>query len=155
MYCSNCGKQLPQALSYCNHCGANLKPVKGPGEITPSPTMAESLVWAIVATTITVLGMILGALVLMKDGRIPEGFGGAFVLAGLLALLGIDGIFIWRLFQVDKKIKERGDAAQRKGFNTEELSAAEARRLPAPPPSVTEQTTRTLEPVYREEETKL
>jgi hypothetical protein len=155
MYCSRCGNPLKQALSYCNRCGASLNSVKDSGETNPSPTLVESLVWAIVATTITVLGMVLGALVLMKGDRIPQGLGNAFVLAGLLALLGVDGIFIWRLFQAGKKIKERPDAAQRKDFTTEELNAAEAQSLPAPPPSVTEQTTRTLEPVYREEETKL
>jgi hypothetical protein len=149
MYCSHCGNRLPQVMSYCNRCGANLKP----DETKPSPTMPESLIWAIVATTITILGMILGALVMMQNNVIPFGHGSAFILVGLLALVGTDGIFIWRLFGLDKKvkIKEQTVVIQRKGFRTEEINDAEPLPLPEPAPSVTEQTTRNLEPAYREE----
>jgi hypothetical protein len=149
MYCSHCGNQLPQVMSFCNRCGANLKP----DETRPSPTMPESLIWAIVATTIMILGMIMGTLVMMQNNGIPYGLGSAFVLVGLLALVGIDGIFIWRLFGLDKKvkIKEQTAVSQRKGFRTEQMNDAGLLHLPEPALSVTEQTTRNLEPAYREE----
>lgn len=73
MYCPTCGAQLAQALSYCNHCGANLGTSQVQSEA--AGTAIDTLMWVIVGTTITLLGMALGALVLMKNGAIDERLG--------------------------------------------------------------------------------
>ena len=153
MYCPTCGAQLAQALTYCNRCGANLNPVKDQGKTKAPSRTIDNVVGAMVATTIFVLGMILGALVLMKKGDIPEGLGTVFVLLSAFALLVLEGLFVWQLMRLNKGAKEAGGTAQPMNFKTEEPGAGSVRALPAPVepmPSVTEQTTRTLEPIYSE-----
>ena len=153
MNCPTCGTRLAQALSYCNRCGANLSPVKDRGELKPPGKTVDTLIWAIVATTLIVLGMSLGALVLIKDGKIPEGLGSAFVLLCFLTLPLIEGLLVWQLLRLNKRAKEASGIARGEAPKMDELGAAPARALsePADPaPSVTENTTRAFEPSYRE-----
>src|SRR2546421_9815250 len=95
MYCHTCGARLAQALSYCNHCGANLSTLKDHGLAGTAGTAIDTLLWVIVGTTITLLGMALGALVLMNNGTINERLGMAFVILTFVALVGSDGILVW------------------------------------------------------------
>ena len=143
MYCQSCGAQLAQALSYCNHCGANLSPLKVEGQAA-----TDTLLWVIVGTTITLLGMALGALVLMKNGAIDEGLGRVFVILTLVTLVVTEAVLLWRLLHLDRGKKEIGTVPHLKDLSTEELDPSTARALPEPlepVASVTEQTTRALE----------
>ena len=155
MYCSNCGNQLVQALSFCNHCGAGLRPLKIPGEVeTPAKSIAN-LVWVIVGTTITILGMALGALVLMKDGTIDQGLGTVFVILSFVAFMVVEGVLIWRLVDLNRHTTETGALTPAKNSGAEELAGLPARALEdpgEPVPSVTEHTTRAFEPYRREGE---
>src|SRR5688572_24739660 len=108
MHCPTCGAQLPQALSYCNRCGANLNLVKHrDGTIAPGKTIDNILGW-MVSTAIPILGIILGALVLMKKGHIAEEFGTAFVILSALTLLVLEGIFVAQLRRLNKGVQETG-----------------------------------------------
>ena len=42
MYCHTCGARLPQALSYCNHCGANLGTLKDHGQAGTAGTATST-----------------------------------------------------------------------------------------------------------------
>ena len=153
MNCPTCGTQLAQALSYCNRCGAHLSTVKDHSESKPSGKTVDPLVWAIVATTILILGMSLGALVLMKDGKIAEGLGTAFVILCFLTLPVVEGLLAWQLLRLHKRAPEAGGTTQRGDPKTHELDAAPALSLPEPVdpvPSITEESTRAFEPLYRE-----
>lgn len=155
MYCPTCGNQLAQALSYCNRCGANLKPGHEQGETMPPGKAINSLMMAIVAAAIILLGMGLGALVLMKQGAIPEGLGTAFVIICFLTLPVIEGLLVWQVMRLNKAAKGEGGIAQAKDSGAALLNAATTRALPdavEPVPSVTEQTTRAFEPLYRDGE---
>jgi hypothetical protein len=155
MYCPTCGAQLPQALSYCNHCGANLGTLKVQSESNTEGTAIDTLVWVIVGTTITLLGMALGALVLMKNGAIDERLGIAFVVLSFVALALVEGVLVWRLRRLNRVAQATQALAEPRDLSTAELGPARA-LAPGEPaefvPSVTEQTTRTLEPSYRDEE---
>ena len=167
MYCPLCGTQLAQALSYCNRCGANLSPLKDTssstttthsapaGETVPQPRTLNSLIWAIVVTTIIVLGMGLGALVLMRDGSIDEGLGRIFVILCFLTLPIIEGLLVWQLLSVNRRVKRVSVQVQEHASPQDELGATTARSLSEPGepiPSVTEHTTRAFEPSYRSRE---
>ena len=149
MHCPTCGSQLTDTLSYCNRCGANLRAIKQQSPIKPRGV--DSLVGAMVFNTIALLGMILGALVLIKGAFIGETVGMAFVFLSLLALLVIDGLLIRQLRRINKGYQERNINAQ-STVSKEEIGSGRARTLPQPVESmqsVTEHTTRTLEPIYR------
>ena len=153
MDCPTCGAQLSQALSYCNRCGANLSLVKDQGGTKAPGKAIDDVMGSMIVTAIPILGIILGALVLMKKGHIAEELGIAFVILSALTLLVLEVIFVGQLRRLNKGVQEAGGTAQPKDFKTEELGAGSVRSLAAPVepmPSVTEQTTRTLEPIYSE-----
>jgi hypothetical protein len=149
MYCPNCGVGLSEALSYCNRCGAWLS---GPPQVDTARHLErakDSLVWSIVGTTITLLGMSLGALVLIKNGAIGEPLGNVFVLLSFVAFIFVDGLLLWRLVNLAKKSPKRDRTDQ---FRTQELQVGPAAELSPPPDSlgsVTEQTTRSFEHSYK------
>lgn len=152
MYCPTCGARLAQALSYCNHCGTNLSTLKLDRKARTSGTTTDTLVWVIVGSTITLLGMALGALVLMTDKAIDERLGSVFVILSFLSLVLIEGILLWRLLHLNRVTPRPWPLAQPKDLSTDELEPGSARALQMPAesvPSVTEQTTRAFEPSYR------
>jgi hypothetical protein len=112
-------------------------------------TAIETLLWAIVGTTITLLGMALGALVLMGNGVINERLGTAFVIVTFVTLLVSEGVLGWRFLHLNRdKIRT---ASQLNEPRAEEPGPSTARALPEhlePVSTVTEETTRALEPSY-------
>jgi len=106
MYCQKCGAQLAQPLSYCNHCGADLSTSKVHGEAGTAGTAIDTLLWVIVGTTITLLGMALGALVLIKNGAINERLGMAFVILTFVSLVVTEAVLMWRLLHLNRGAKE-------------------------------------------------
>ena len=155
MYCPTCGGRLAQALSYCNHCGANLTTLKVQGQAGTETRSIDTLLWVIVGTTITLLGMALGSLVLMNDGAINERLGIPFVILTFVALVVVDGALVWRLLQLNRGAEKSRADLQTNELNKEEPNPLTARALnePLEPVSkVTEQTTRHFEPAYRDGE---
>ena len=151
-YCPNCGVELSQALSYCNRCGAQLAASSEHAATGSLETTTDTFVWVIVGTTITLLGMSLGALVLMKNGSIDVTLGKAFVILSFAALVLVEGVLIWRLLSLGN-LKKQGPVQRRPNFREEGLKTAG--KLSPPPDSlgtVTEQTTRSFEQPYRNSE---
>jgi len=151
MYCHICGGRLAQALGYCNHCGAHLSTQKVQGQAGTASVAMDTLLWVIVGTTITLLGMALGALVLMKNGAINERLGMAFVILTFVALLVSDGVLVWRFLNLNRCAEEVSDVADLNELSSEEPNALSARALREPlepVSSVTEQTTRAFERSY-------
>lgn len=155
MYCHKCGAQLPHELSYCNHCGANLTTLKVGDQAGTSGTSVDTLLWVIVGTTITLLGMALGALVLMNNGQISERLGTAFVILTFVTLVVSEGVLLWRLFKLNRGAKDIATATQLIDLNDKDPDPLATRALNEPlepVSSVTERTTRTFEPAYRKSE---
>ena len=155
MYCQTCGIQLAKALSYCNKCGANLGTLNVQGQAGNAGTAIDTLLWVIVGTTITLLGMALGALVLMNNGQISERLGMAFVILTFVALLVTDAVLVWRLLHLNRRTEEKRAFPHPNELSTEKPNPSTARALHEPPEpvsSVTEQTTRGFEPLYSKTE---
>ncbi len=154
MYCSSCGVAVAQGLSYCNYCGARLSGAKGVNGIESSEVRPETLAFMMVAVfvfglvAITVLMGVMKAVLGLNVGQIF-----AFTLLSFLIMLLLEGVFI-RLLLRRNRGTEAGDTVLLKGQATKELDAAQARVLPERVPSVTENTTRALEPVYNERTSK-
>ena len=155
MYCQTCGGQLTEPLSYCKHCGANLSTSQDQDQAGTAGTAIDTLLWVIVGTTITLLGMALGALVLIKNGAINERLGMAFVILTFVSLLVAEGVLVWRLLHLNRGAKEIRSVSQLHDLRTEEPDPLITRALHEPlepVSSVTEETTRTLEPSYNKGE---
>ncbi len=154
MYCPSCSAVLPQELSYCNRCGANLNITKGSDKSKSLEKSVEPMVWAIVAITATVLGIMIPLIALMKEAGLSGSIIASFVALMLLILIGIDGVFVWQLIRLNGRGKEAGSASQLERFDTKELGAKQQQALLEPRMSVTEDTTRMFEPTYEERRTK-
>jgi len=114
--------------------------------------------WVVVGTTITILGMALGALVLINEGKIDAELGRVFVILSFVMLLMVEGILVWRLLQVNKRNQQQRGLTDSRVKENAALDGVESRLLsdPGEPVStVTEQTTRDLEPSYKKDPTRL
>ena len=145
MYCSKCGSAVSPNLTYCNHCGAKLNGAKGDSITKSSGVKPENLLFFITAVFVFGLGAIIFLMMALKMVFGSENMGLIifFTLLSFLIMLGVEGVFIWMLLSRKKDAKEAA----------KELSAAKARLLPEPAFSVTDHTTRTLEPVDRDRQT--
>jgi hypothetical protein len=145
MFCSNCGTPLTQGLSYCNRCGANLRERK-----ESSNTAAIGAV----LTAITILGvaglgiMLGGALVLRKEAGLAQELIGFFMLFTFL-------IVAFTEFMLARNLSKLTSSAESNRYfppapPVNEMRLPPARNLGEPVPSVTENTTHTLDYVRRE-----
>jgi hypothetical protein len=159
MYCPSCGLQQTQELRYCPRCGANLNP---PAESKATPNLVGP-VWAvsIAVTLITLTGLgLVFAFALVLVGRGVTMNGPLFLLLSffLFVVLVIAGLLVRqlsRLLSLYHKTEGQSQKTVQPGAN--EVFGREASRLEAvrePPLSVTENTTRTFEPVPVERQTR-
>lgn len=157
MYCSSCGSAVTQGLSYCNRCGAelNAQPASKESGSTRGPQLPESLVWAIVAVSVGGLALIIGLMAVMKNEL--HFTNGLILLLSLISfglLAAAESVFIWLLFNSARRTKLReqdaGKITELSGSATKDLAEPRELFLTEAALSVTESTTRTLEPVSRE-----
>ena len=156
MYCSSCGVSVAQGLSYCNHCGAKLNGEKGDSLIKTTELRAESLIvsamvglFVLGLLAIAVLMGVMKAVLDLNAGQIL-----GFATLSFLIMLLIEGVLTWRLSRRKRGAEATVKTAVSNKQTTKELDAARARVLPEAAPSVTEHTTRALEPIYSEPKSK-
>jgi len=154
MFCSSCGVSLKQGASYCNHCGAKANDAKGDSPAKSSEVRPEMLIAAMVFLFIFSVAAIMSLMSVMKRMDLATGVILAITAFCFLVMLSLEGVFMWLLMRRFRGAKEKTDPALSKGQTTKELDAAQVRVLPEPMPSVTENTTRTLEPTYSERQSK-
>jgi hypothetical protein len=147
MFCSSCGSVVKPNVKYCNHCGDELVLRKSPG---PNP---DYLVAAITLVTIVGLGAVPLAMVVMNGLHLNEGLIIFFSLLVFLTFLGVDGFFISQLLRARRSGAGIDAKLGKQGNTTSDLDVAGAHLLPEPRSSVTDHTTRTLDPVNRVEGT--
>ncbi|SRR6266480_834981 len=157
MYCASCGSAVTPGLSYCNRCGAGLstKSAANSSAGAKGSQLPESLVWAIVAVSVGGLALLIGLMAVMKNElHFANGLILLFSLLTFILLLGAESVFIWLLLNSQRRARsgenDADEITQLKETTTRELREPAERLLAEPAVSVTEHTTRTLEPVYRE-----
>jgi hypothetical protein len=145
MYCDRCGKQIDEALNFCNSCGAQLK-----GNDIDRRSVLNSLVVALIVIATGGLGILAGILAILLDriGKPEPVF--IFSIFYLAALFGI-------CFMISRQISKLIDLSAVNGPRRSEDPAAEPVQLPRrntarleefrEPASVIEHTTRTLDDV--------
>ncbi|HJU56155.1 MAG TPA: zinc ribbon domain-containing protein [Pyrinomonadaceae bacterium] len=153
MYCSSCGGAVAPGRSYCNHCGTKLGGAKDDAAPRESTTLSESLIWAIVGVFVVGMGTTIGLMAMLK--QLVDLSQSLILLFGLLSfalMIAVESVFIYMLLSRRRSAKKVGPPDEHtEGRATKELDAArEVPALPEPVPSVTEQPTRTFEPVYSE-----
>src|SRR5689334_17585810 len=101
MYCSSCGVAVAQNLTYCNHCGAKTNQDTSDSIVRTTEMRAE---WAIMSSmaalfvcglvAISILLGVMKAVLKFQDGPLL-----AFAFLSFLILIGLEGVYIARLFR--------------------------------------------------------
>jgi hypothetical protein len=141
MYCATCGMPLAPGLSYCNRCGAHLK------------ERSESHVGPIAAflTAITLIGligmgiMLGGMLTLSKEAHLGETIVGFYMLFTFLIVAITEILLVRQLSRFSSSSERKVIESPQPHVLPSEFRQPQPRTLAEPMPSVTENTTRTLE----------
>jgi hypothetical protein len=159
MFCPYCATETTQGLNYCNRCGGNLAPLMQAPAQESRIIVAPGAAWAAGLTTTAVAIIGLGMIFPITSELTSKGMAPTAVVAiALLVALGVVAcaamlLRFWSLLLgVSAARQQQAPAAlpQPRAQDTRGLDAPRFDSLnPAPVPSVTEQTTRTLDPVKR------
>jgi hypothetical protein len=151
MYCPSCAKEVAQGLTYCNHCGHRLSGSKVDND-NPSEIKSAFLVSAMVGLFIfglLAIAVLVGVLKQIAGLDLP--FLSAIIIFSFVMLLMIEGMLAWMLLRRNKVEKGVNASNQLNEQAIKEIYAAPTRGLSEPTfqpaSSVTEHTTRTLEPM--------
>lgn len=141
MYCAACGTPLTPGLSYCNRCGASLK------ERSESKSSAiPAFLTAITLIAMVGLGIMLGgALTLKRDADMAQEIVGFFMLFTFIIVVVTEVLLVRQLSRLTGKAEQAVTTAAPSFVPAPDARALPARSPGEPIPSVTENTTRTLE----------
>jgi hypothetical protein len=142
MYCAACGTPLAAGLSYCNRCGMNLKE-----RSDAKPTPVNSYLTAITIVGIGGLSLMLGgALALKNGGHFNEDMIGVFMFMTFLLVALVEFSLCRQLSRINRAAEKRESFVQMMPPGIpNEIRGPQPRALGEPVPSVTENTTRTLQ----------
>ena len=152
MYCPTCGNEITVELKYCNRCGANLTlpTTMSPVALAPVKLTVPSIVLGI--TILGGLGVIFGsATEFARQGLHPAAIVW-MVLFSAATLFGCTGLLIRFLTKMMTLHREIAPPQQqpRPAFTDRPTMPHLPPRMEPPAGSVTENTTRTFSPIYRD-----
>jgi hypothetical protein len=152
MYCSSCGIALSQQMKYCNRCGNQLIPTRDAAEIEALEKRLDEYLEGLFWITVVGLGLILGGMVLMKRVfHLSDGLIIAYMVLSSLAFIinfALNLRETLRLMRNSKEVKATGLPGR---LDTNELGPEKDHLVLETAPSVTENTTRNLEPMAKEQ----
>jgi hypothetical protein len=161
MFCPSCGTEYTIELKYCNRCGANLntdlttQPQAAPISFTKPIAILGAI---ILLLTLGGFGLLVGgAIELSRTARIDPDNIAAIVGVGMLSLLTMDIFLVRLLTKIINASLSSGTQTKTKPKAVSTSARPPLMQLPQSAtsplqavPSVTEGTTRFLEPVHRE-----
>ncbi len=149
MYCSSCGVAIAANLTYCNHCGAKVNSEKTDTLAKTTEIRYDSFIMSAMVG-LFVLGLVAISILLgVMKTALGFDFGPlvAFAFLSFFLLVGLEGILISRLFRRKRGQPRSVESSEATAHITKELEA-HSHGFGAPVSSVTDHTTRTLDPVY-------
>ena|SRR5215203_2572153 len=153
MYCPTCGNEITAELNYCNRCGANLTmPVASTTTVLPPIKLTGPSI--VLALTILIgLAIIFGSATdISRSGVHPPAlvFMVLFSVAALFGCVGLMVRFWTKLLTMQRETTLPPPQQPRPPFPDRQTVHHLPPQRMEPVPSVTENTTRTFSPVYRE-----
>jgi hypothetical protein len=152
MYCPSCGNEISVELKYCNRCGANLMgfPPSYPAPVVKP--MKLSFPAIVLGLTVTGgIGLIFGGATELARMQVHPAAIAWMVIFSMATLFGCTGLILrfWlKVFSLNRESYQ----PQHQPQPPMQLPAPRQQFPPRlePMPSVTEHTTRTFSPAYRE-----
>ena len=151
MYCQACGSAIAQKTKYCNRCGTQLVPA---GEVSPDKTPREKrldeyldgLFWI----SVFGLGFIIGGTVVLTKVGVRDLIVIGYAILSTIVFLINFGFSLWGALSIMRSSKD-GKLTMQPGHDTRELGPHKIEPLPIPVSSVTENTTRSFEPIEQKQ----
>jgi hypothetical protein len=153
MYCPSCGNEIAVELKYCNRCGANLLlPTTNTQVVSVAPVRLTIPSIVLGITIIAGLGIIIGGAAQMAIVGVPAVALVWMLLFAAATLFGCTALMIRFWTKLITLQRETIATAQpnRPLFSERAASPQQLPPRVEPVSSVTENTTRTFSPVYRE-----
>lgn len=147
MFCSACGMEATIEVNYCKRCGNTLSPQTS---LQTVPVSLTGPSWAMAIAVIAMIGIIFAAVANLADKGISAVALTWMVIVGLGTVIALVAMIFRQLSRAFVVSQQKMPAAPAKPQITGELYQARPDALLEHVPSVTEHTTRTFEPVYRE-----
>jgi hypothetical protein len=149
MYCSGCGSPIAPGLSFCNRCGMGLRERSERGDSKTTGAI-PALVTAMVLVALATMGLMLGGpIALKREGGFEEELIVLFMFL-IFFTAAVTEIFLYRQLGRLSTATNQSSALLTPVAMPVEFRAPQPLSLAEPAPSVTENTTRTLE--YTREE---
>jgi len=151
MYCPACGSALSRQMKYCTRCGAqtNRRDIEQAKERFDE--YLDGLFW----TAVLGLGLILGgAALLTKVLHFSRGVGIAYLVLSSMVFLIVFGLSLWETLRLAGNMKKADGSALPAPRDTNKILTAEGSTPRELAESVTENTTRSLEPIPKEHAAK-
>jgi predicted nucleic acid-binding Zn ribbon protein len=141
MYCSACGSPIAPGLSFCNRCGMSLKERSGSKPTGP----INALVTAMVIVGVAAMGMLIGGPIAFKKHQFGEELIVLFMVLAFLIGLFTETFLYRQLSRLTSDRSKTEPLALPPQSVIPEYRNPQPHRLAEPIPSVTDNTTRTLE----------
>lgn len=147
MYCERCGKQIDEALNFCNSCGAQLRKEK-----SEQQSVLNTLITALIVVSTAGLGVLVGLMAILLDKLQNPEPAFIFALFYLATLFGIAFMImrqISKLIDANLKGKEIEIDSKRREEPLVQLPPRTTAQLEEyrEPASITDSTTRTLDEI--------
>lgn len=150
MYCPSCGNEITVELKYCNRCGANLTLTAGNLPMYVAAPVKLTAPTLILGLTIVVgLGIVFGGATELAQRNVHPAFITWIVLFSMLTLFGTSALLLRFWSKIVTMQRQNPVPPQ----SIRPPAPSFVPQLPPryePAPSVTEHTTRTFTPIYRE-----
>ena len=147
MYCPSCGSALSRQMKYCTRCGSQTNMMEIGKAEKRFDEYLEGLFWV----TVLGLGVILGgATLLTKVLDFSLGVVVAYLVLSSIAFLTIFWLSLRETLRMAKNLKKTDGGALEPSRDTNKMLPAEGDAPGVTPQSVTENTTRSLEPAPSE-----
>jgi hypothetical protein len=148
MYCHACGIALTQPTKYCNRCGAQLAPTTlARKEKTAAEKRLDEYVDGLFWISVFGLAFIIGGAILLKKVQFSDLVILVYAVLSSTVFLINFGLNLWGALSLMRSAKD-GKLTMQPGHETAELNPARPEMFLSPAHSVTENTTRSFEPIH-------
>lgn len=152
MYCPSCGSEIAVEVKYCNRCGANLSLASASNSALMRTPIKLTLPTIVLGLTITGgLGIIIGGATELAQMQVHPAAITWMVIFSMATLFGCTALLLrfWsKMLSMNREIQQQPHYVRPAMQTTKERQQIPPRLEPMP--SITEHTTRTFSPAYRE-----
>lgn len=147
MYCQSCGVAIGQSMRFCNRCGTSVV-AQDSAETRRLEKRLDDYLDGLFWITAFGVGLTVGGMLVLKKAEFSEGFLLAFLIVSATAFLINFALSLWVVRGINKGLKEAKTQTLPSPADTSELEPIRIQPALQPAASVTENTTRSFEPIY-------